>query len=406
MAGTLTSPVEDRRSSIDALRGVALFGVIVMNLSSFVIVPRIPQILATEPQVGMMGSFAALVVMAGKARSVFALLFGVGFAILLSRAQQSGPEFVTFYRRRLGLLLLIGVLNVMFLYWGDILILYAVVGFFLLGFRSASTPMLLTLGIVFSIVPSLLQGAALLLLGDAYPQQLPIPPADVAALMGDDLWAFIQTNVSGYTAAYLYDPDAKLIYILHILGMFLLGFWCVRKGMAEDIGPHRKMLRWAFWSGLALGLILSALFFLSYIMPESLSGSFKALVYTSYIGVPILAVSYASGLMLLFTSGGRLGNLLRGAFAPAGRMALTGYLGSNALAGFVLYGWGLGTLESWGMLNSHALGVGVFVLLAVFSALWLRFFRFGPAEWIWRSATYGRLQPLVKSQAPRPAAAT
>ena len=370
-------------------------GVIIMNMSSFVIVPQLPNIVEGESIAGLQFSFAALVVMAGKARSVFALLFGVGFAILLSRAEQRGGDFSAFYKRRLGFLLLIGMLNMLFLYWGDILILYALMGFVLLRFRQASDALLLLLGIAFAIVPSLIHGIFLLVFSDLLQGLGSVPPADLDALMGQDLVAYVQANAVGYLGRYVNDPVSMLVYVLHVLGMFLLGLWCVRKGMVDDLTPHRPLLRRLFWAGLLPGLVLSALFFLSYIMEGSLSGAFKALVYTSYIGVPILAVSYASGLMLLFTGQSSLGSMLRNSFAPAGRMALTGYLGSNALGGLILYGWGFGTMQSWGMMTSHWLGLGIFLFLAVVSALWLKLFRFGPAKWVWRSATYGRIQPAL-----------
>lgn len=397
MTVSLTEPVADRRTAIDALRGIALFGVVVMNVTSFVIVARIPEIFASETPAGFMTSYAGLVVLGGKARSIFALLFGVGFAILLSRAAERGTGFGAFYRRRLGLLLVIGVLNMMFLFWGDILILYALLGFVLLAFRNASNALVLWLGVGLCLVPSLLKGAALLAFGDAVPLGSSAPPLDAAALMGNDLWAYIQANANSYFGRYLADPLAMVVYSLHVLGMFLLGLWCVRVGMVSDITPHRRLLWRVFLTGLVPGLVLCALYFLSYTMGESLSGPFKALVYASYIGVPILALSYASGLMLLLSASAGPGKFVRAMFAPAGRMALTGYLGASALAGFVLYAWGLGTLNSWSMLSSHGLGIGIFVGLAVISAIWLSVFRFGPAEWLWRSATYGRLQPLLRA---------
>lgn len=401
MASTLTGPAHDRRGGVDALLGAALFGVVLMNVTSFVIVPRIPEILENETIAGFMTSYLALATVGGKARSIFALLFGVGFAILLSRAGASGADFTAFYRRRLGLLLVIGVLNMLFLFWGDILILYALLGFVLIGFRNASDRMVLQLGLALCLVPSLVKGAVLLALGDMTPQMSPAPAMNTDALMGGDLFAYMQTNAAGYFGRYVSDPAGMVIYVLHVLGMFLLGLWCVRKGMVEDISAHRPFLWKVFLTGLIPGLGLSALYFLSYTMGESLSGPFKALVYASYIGVPILAVAYASGLMLVFSGTGSVAKVLRGVFAPAGRMALTGYLGASACAGFILYGWGLGTLQSWSMLTSHGLGLAIFAGLAAFSAVWLRIFRFGPAEWLWRSATYGRIQPLLSGPAKR-----
>ena len=106
MATTLTGPATERRSAIDALRGLALFGVVIMNVTSFVIVARIPEIFTSETPAGFMTSYAGLVFLGGKARSIFALLFGVGFAILLAgqillgtaRAFNSGTDTALLYQ--------------------------------------------------------------------------------------------------------------------------------------------------------------------------------------------------------------------------------------------------------------------------------------------------------------------
>jgi uncharacterized protein len=87
------------------------------------------------------------------------------------------------------------------------------------------------------------------------------------------------------------------------------------------------------------------------------------------------------------------------ALAPTGRMALTGYLASNAIGSYTWYGWGLARMQGATIAGINLFAIGLFIALALFSAVWLRLFRFGPAEWLWRSATYARWQPLRRAAA-------
>jgi uncharacterized protein len=163
----------------------------------------------------------------------------------------------------------------------------------------------------------------------------------------------------------------------------------------EDIERHRPLLRRLVWIALPLGLALSALH-ASRRLGIPADGALYGAVTAAYMGLPIMAFGYLSILTLYISRGGRW---LTAAFAPMGRMALTGYLASNAIGAFVWYGWGLNKISDpdWlTMAGINLFAVAVFAGLCVFSALWLSVFRFGPAEWVWRSLTYGRLQPLVK----------
>ena len=397
------APVSDRLVVVDTLRAIALLGVIIMNLTAMVMIFKAESVMASAGPVDLATGLFDLVVLQGKARSAFALLFGVGFGILMQRAQARGAGFGGFYLRRVLILLVIGVCNLTFLFWGDILIVYAVLGMVLLLFRNAGQRTLLTLGLTLVVLPPLLIGAIEAVTGAALPNLAGVGPgaseAAFAALLpayaqGDYL-AFMAANLRYYLMHNLNETSYVVMYDLGVLGLFMLGAWTARKGIFEDIERHRPLLRRIAAVALPLGLVISGVQ-ATRMLGVPAEGVLRGVVTAAYVGLPVLAFGYLAVLTLLISRGGRWLSIL---LAPMGRMALTGYLASNAIGGFVWYAWGLGRINdtTWlTMGRANLLAVSVFVALCLFSALWLAVFRFGPAEWVWRSLTYGRLQPMLK----------
>jgi uncharacterized protein len=394
------APVSDRLHLIDALRGAALFGVIAMNLVAMVAGLIGGEIFARATPVDLAFASFDLVFLQGKARSTFALLFGVGFGILMSRAAARGDGFTGFYMRRMAALLLFGVLNLAFLFWGDILILYALLGMVLLAFRRLGDRAVLALGLALVIVPPLVAGAVELAIGGPLPNLAGLSPAEVAQVMpasvpayrGEDFGAYVRANLAYYVDHWRAETSYAAMYALGVLGLFLLGLWTTRVEVLADVERWRPLLRWLAWTCLPFGLILSIIH-ASRRMGIEIDGAGYALVTAAYVGLPIMAFGYIAALALLLT---RAGRWLQPALAPVGRMALTGYLGSNAIGSFVWYGWGLGLMGAWNGAAMNLFAVAVFIGLAVFAALWLAVFRFGPVEWVWRCLSYGRLQPLLR----------
>lgn len=397
------APVADRLVVIDTLRAIALFGVIVMNLTAMVMIFKAEAVMAAAGPVDMGVGLFELVFLQGKARSSFAFLFGVGFGILMLRAQARGAGFEGFYLRRVFILLVIGLCNLAFLFWGDILIVYALLGMVLLLFRNAGQKTLLTLGLTLVLVPPLLIGAAEAIIGGPLPNLAGVGPtasqaafdALLPAYAVGDYWAFVAANLRYYLMHNLTETSYVVMYDLGVLGLFMLGLWTARKGVFENIDQHRPLLRRIAAIALPLGLVVSVVQ-ATRMLGVPAEGVLRGVVTAAYIGLPILAFGYLAILTLFISRNGRWLSVL---FAPMGRMALTGYLASNAIGAFIWYAWGLGHLndKAWlTMGGMNLIAVAVFAGLCLFSALWLAVFRFGPAEWIWRSLTYGRLQPLLK----------
>lgn len=317
---------------------------------------------------------------------------------MMARAEKNERNFSSFHLRRMTILLLIGFGNLAFLFFGDILILYALIGMLLLAFQGWSDRALLTTGILLLAVPPITLGVAEAMSGGPLPNLAGLSAAQVEAWMpaltpayySPHYLDFVAANLRYYAQHYRAETADAVIYDLSVLGLFLIGLWTARAKVLFDIEPWRPLLRRVAWWTLPLGLIFS-LAFATRRMGIEAHGALYGLVTASYAGLSFMAFGYIALLALFFT--GR-GQPLQRALSPMGRMALTGYLASNAIGAFVWYGWGLGQVGKWNGAAINLLACAIFAALWLFSLAWMRAFRFGPAEWLWRSLTYGRLQPM------------
>lgn len=390
LGGATDQPVAQRLVHIDALRGLALLGVIVMNIGSMAMSINAGKVLAdaTPAEIGIMA--ADILLMFGKARASFAFLFGAGFAILYARACANGAAFQPFYVRRLIALLLFGLVNQIFLFAGDILVTYALLGLVLLCCRAWSNETLLKAGILLTLAPPMLQGLLEALSGFPLPDLVELP---IAERMARGLVAYtspfyldaVRENITLGLTRHLTATAPMIVGDLGIFGLFLLGAWSARTGALTDPQRHASMLRRIAWCGIPIGLLLSAVNMLPMLGIRS-EGLLRGAITASSIAAPVLAAGYLAALALLFA---RTGGWIRSLLAAAGQMALTTYLLSGAIGTWVLYGYGLGMLDAFGVVQLTSFGIGLFVALAVFSRIWLEFAPQGPAEWVWRHISYG-----------------
>lgn len=383
-------PVRQRITHIDSLRGLALMGVIVMNVGSMVMMFNARQVFAAAGGLDIGIAAADLLFMLGKARSCFAFLFGAGFAILLMRAEARGANFRSFYARRLGVLLLFGLINQVFLFWGDILVTYALLGFLLMLCARWSDATLLKIGLVLAVAPPIAQGLIEAMLGHPIPDLLDPTAVDrtahgLAAYTSASYLDAIRANIWIGATRHATATAHMLVYDFSIFGLFLLGSWSVRAGVLTNPARHRPLLRRIAWVCIPTGLALSAVNMGPFLnLPaEGVAG---AMVTAAFAGAPILAFGYLAALALLFS---RRATWLQAILAPAGRMALTNYLASGAIGGWVFYGYGLGRIGDFGIAGLTGFGLGLFLVLALASRLWLSAFPYGPVEWLWRRLSYG-----------------
>lgn len=399
----MSAPAADRSQLLDALRGFALFGVVWSNYAVFSYwVFMDPAVKATLPGSGLDGvlGFFHAVFIDGKFYSIFSLLFGIGFGFFLTK----GAEGLKRFYLRILILLLIGWLHLRYLWAGDILFLYALLGLLLPLFRNLSERLLLGLAAVLILCPIAVDAVVVLTesridpvkplerLLEARDAELGYTTFDAMLAVPDGGWReFLIQN--DRTWLFRFEHLVMTNRAPKVLGLFLLGLWVARRKLFVDPSTHTALLRRICIGGFALGLPFNVLMWWSH---EHLPGMDDpmALVSTAAyaLGVVPLAMAFASGFALLWINEGWRQRLL--ALAPMGRMALTNYLMQTfiALALFTGMGLGLGTRSSAVMFEVMALAV--FIMQIFWSKWWLRRFRFGPFEWAWRCLTYGKVLPM------------
>jgi len=402
MIETKTGPVSEhhRIVELDVLRGIALLGVLLMNFVWF----AGEGMMITEAQMAALPTaavdegayFAVRWLVGDKANTVFATLFGLGFYLQLQRGE-GRPGFEARYRRRLAWLLVFGLLNVLLLWWGDILHLYALAGFFLLAIRRWRTRSL----VIFGTLAALYSDKAQEGLREAL--DLPIPSSahlfEVPAILerqavaaaGD--YPALVAHMWQFTLTDWLIGGAIFAWIVYALGRFALGAAIGRSGILDDLPRYLPLLRRiaivAIPAGLLFGLLVRLIYTGAW-QPLGDSDGFKT--FGKILRSPaalLLAAGYCAGIVVALQRA--WGRRLFGPFGAVGRMALTNYLAQGLLYAFVLFGVGPG-LGLAGKIGSFAvmlISLAFFAFQVAFSHWWLARYRFGPMEWLWRALTYG-----------------
>jgi uncharacterized protein len=369
-----------------------LFANVLVFFGLFVLAPERAAALPTAAA-DRIALFLEHVFVNGKFYSVFSLLFGIGFGLQLVRGGEAAlPRF----KRRLRILLAIGALHAVFVWAGDILMLYALLGFTLPWFARKSDRQLLRWTVILLAIPTMLYCVAVVawsLFGPATVPATSAPgaPAHLLAVFermgtGGLKDAFIGNLV--FLAGRWADLFASVRFP-KVLGMFVLGLWAARTGLAASPSSHRAMLvRWCRlgWGvGLPANLIAAWVFLHRPYLPPSVEA--LAGVAMQGVGIPMLAIGYAALVGLLVVDGRRPAKV----FGPLGRMALTNYLMQSLVCVALSYGYGLALWWRIGAAQAMMIAAAILMVQLALSAWWLSRSRFGPAEWIWRRLTYGAL---------------
>ena len=391
----------ERIDLIDILRGAALFGILAANMRALAAPWRIydnPYLLfpgfADRLVQGLIDVFVS-----GKFLSLFSFLFGLGFAVQMTRAEARGARVRSFYPRRLLVLLLFGIVHGALLFWGDILVAYALIGFILLAFRKRQDSTVLRWAVGVPLVLTILGSIAFVVV-----QVVPLPPDKPT-----EEWRQVSELVRAFREGDLFDVVAanflswvsfvvKNVSVLFLLPAFLFGLWVWRRGIPQDpeahVGALRRTCRLALPAGIALNAFAIAEEILrAGVRPRPPDLLLFAAALSRFYGTYVLALGYAAGLTLLARQ-----ERWRRRLAPAaavGRMALTNYL-LQSLVCVVLFT----TTDLYGRVGPALLVVPTIVIYAGqvwASNWWMRRFRYGPMEWLWRSLTYGSIGPLRRA---------
>jgi uncharacterized protein len=403
------TPADERVVVIDVLRGFALFGILIVNMTGFSM--PFASYWLNEPWWSAPADRAAMglirILFEGKFFLLFSLLFGLGMALQMERIEARGSTFGRLYARRLLALLLFGECHIIFFWWGDILATYALVGFVLLLVRRWRTTTLLLLA---AIVYALALGASALLallaklaeLDSSTAQDLADALADQQEYLADLTYERIVVYAHGTLAAIqrlrLQEFRESLVALFFmvpgILAMFLVGRVVGRHGIVLQPANHRRLLTGLACVGLPIGLALNVAWVvvMEQVSPAEVTWLGVA-GYGFYLaGAPLATSGYAATLVLLWQRAAWQ-HWLR-PLAAVGRMALTNYLLQTLVCTTIFYSYGLGWYGALSPAAGLALTVAIFAIQIPLSGWWLRRFRFGPLEWLWRCLTYARWQPL------------
>ncbi|AKC85891.1 DUF418 domain-containing protein [Pseudoxanthomonas suwonensis] len=392
----------ERIATLDVLRGFALGGILLMNMESFV-GPVLGASTGVDPQLTGANRIADGLIyffVQGKFFTLFSLLFGMGFAMMVQRAAAAGRPFAGLYWRRSLALLGIGLVHALLVWSGDVLVTYALLSIPLLAFRDVPTRWLAWLGVAFYLAaPAMLLGLGFLSLWvPGWDQIMARGGQEVAGLLEDQRQAYGSGSYADAVVQRVRDFGVVLSNLMVIgamvFGMFLIGAAFLRSGAIQRPGLHPRLYQWLRWGVLPAGLLVMLASLL--IQP-----SMAFTVFDLRTGLAQSLALVAGALMCL----GYLAWVMRaleqpvwhhwlGWLAPAGRMALTNYLVQSVVCTLVFYGYGLGFFEHLPRFWQIPFALGLFAVQVLYSQWWLERFRFGPAEWLWRSLTYMRLQPM------------
>lgn len=381
-------PAEDRDEALDAARGFAILGLIFCNMPGFASTEPYRSWFGTVPPRSgwpAAGEFLVEFLLAGKCVAILSFLLGAGLALQQRRAEAAGGSFAELVARRMGALFGIGILHIVFLWWGDILCAYAVLGFGLLLLHRLPSVALRGLAAA-GFAGTLLVAAALGFLpghGEPFDKETSAEMAKYLRMLEEayQTRSFPQIVLARMIEAFFMQLIMLLLIPLY-LGVVLLGYDAIRSN-------------WFPWKGFPLrpaiialltvaGLTLSGLAGWAAVTDPALERTYLVFVLAGLPGVFLLAAAYLWGLLRL--PAGKL----RRTLAAVGRTALSNYLLQSLCAAVIFHAWGFGLYGKLTFPQTLLAAAGVVVLQIAWPAWWLRHFRFGPAEYLWRRLAYGR----------------
>ena len=385
-----------RLRSVDAVRGFALFGVLLVNMFNFgADAPEWAGIFDRTINTWMHMVFET------KSLRLFSLLFGLGFALQFTRLTSPRGGSLWVYLRRLVILFVFGMAHALF-FDGDILMEYAMMGIVLMAFRNVRDRTLLVLACVLLVafpLGNLLHSPGDDELLDQWEDSLPLSEQrDDHPYLSSAMDVFEENAyaIPPRIWSNLHGPESGLT----IFSMFLLGLYVGRARILNDVAAHLPLFRRVFAWGIGIGGASAlAEWLLSWKFDYAVFTENMASAWVRFLGDILfaygstaLALGYGAAIVLL---------TLRPAWQPIlrplqnlGRMALTVYLSSTLMFTTLFYGWGFGQLFLLGPVATTLYAIGFFIIQLLFCTWWLNRFRFGPAEWLWRSLTYLQPQPL------------
>jgi len=393
----------ERIQSLDILRGFAILGILIMNIQSF----SMPGAAYMNPIA--FGDMSGLnkwvwivshVLADQKFMTLFSILFGAGVVLVTQKAEQKTGKSAGLHYRRTFWLLVIGLIHAHLIWYGDVLVTYALCGLFIYLFRNVRPSRLLITGIVFISIHTVIY----LLFGLSLPYW---PEESVAGLReswipdGAQLSAEIQAVTGTLSEQIAHNSEQALfletfVFLTQFLwragGLMMVGMAFYKWGILTAEKSKSFYVRgWILSWGIGLPIIVYGLI---KNFSEDFSVEFSMFLGSqfNYWGSLFVAFGYLCMIMLLSKSG--LARGFKSRLAAIGQMALTNYIAQSVIAVLIFHGVGLGLFGEVDRTGQILITLGIWIVQFAWSKPWLSRYRFGPLEWIWRSLSYMKKQPL------------
>lgn len=389
-------PPGQRNEQIDILRGFALAGILFVNVFSF------------NASLFDFGGFYGAIkdplseriyhlligIASDKFIFLFSLLFGMGFYMIYSKPWENERGFTAIYTRRLFFLGIFGILHTVLFYAGDILLSYAILGFVLLAIRKWKSTTLAVLSFLlyffpplyiflqgyFPILPDSLSSVTNYTLEQIIPVYSGSSFIEVTKLRIHEFLAFRNINI------FYYWPK--------ILSLFIAGMLIMKHGIIDRINRNRENSSAVLFFTIAIAIFFYFTFeYIAAVIAGNLEHAFPA-VYMGMYEVMNIFFGFGYALLILCITSWKTGKTILRPFSYAGRMALTNYIMQSLICSFIFYGYGLGYFGMTRLENLLYIALGTIVFQIAASWLYLRYFKYGPLEWLWRMLTYGHFRKL------------
>ena len=406
----MATTASDRILTLDTVRGVAVMGILLLNIIAFAM--PMPAYFNPAAYGGATGIDLAVylvnfILFDGKMRGLFSFLFGASMLLVIDRAEAKGESAARIHYTRMVWLLVFGLIHLWLIWWGDILSHYALIGMVAFLLRNLRVRTMIVIGLVLVFVELVVTGMIPMIItmaqaspGNAEMQEtlremtkgFGVPPA-----------AWITEQVALHRGGWLEIAtqrfaDNKFMPLVGLfqfgwetLAYFLFGMAALRSGMLTGQWERRRYVKWA---AIGFGISLPVYAALAAWMTAQQFALLPVTIATMVATVPVrpLAVlGWASLIILLMHPGGAL----TARFAAAGRMAFTNYLGTSLICTTIFYGYGLGWYGELSRAEVYLVVFAVWALMLLCSKPWLERFAYGPLEWLWRSLARGGFQPMA-----------
>jgi len=402
MTQNLAEPMalQSRLLNIDIIRGIALLGILLMNIQAFSMnfsAYSNPTSFGDLTGINFYVYYLSHLFADQKFMTIFSILFGVGIVLMADNIEKKGGNPTKVHYKRMFILAVFGMLHAYLLWFGDILFPYALAGMIAYTARKKSVRFLLITAFLSIGFCSLV----MYLISFAIPM---MEEADLQNMLA--MWAptqeMIDKDILVNQASWLGQMEHRnfmaskmqtnvLFYLFRIVGLMMIGMAFFKLDFFGKRFSNKSLTISAVVT-LALGLLLiingnQANFDSGWQVDSMMAG-----IQPNYWGSILMAYSYMSLLVVFCRSSALM--KLKSLLANVGKMALTNYLSHTLICGFIFYGWGLGFYGSVERSEMLLVVIGVWLFQLFFSSFWMARFQFGPFEWLWRSMTYGKRQPL------------